>query len=218
MACRAGSDNLHNGVERTGYFIRVNRAMVHALEKRTSQEAAPFVAFAGATRIAGGTLADAAAAAKRALERDDPEAGAVVDLDLRGTEADIVARYAPVAPPVSKRGRPKLGVVAREVTLLPRHWEWLATQPGGASVALRKLVEATRKLDDPGGATRVRVEAAYRFMSAMAGDLPSFEDAARALFAHDQDRLSQCARAWPSDVRDQLFRYLSPARAETVHD
>jgi hypothetical protein len=192
----------------------------------TGSEAAAFVAFAGATRIASGTLAEAAVAAKRALEHDgcasvlvfNEATGAVTDLDLRGTEAEIVARYAPSAPPAAKRGRPKLGVVAREVTLLPRHWEWLARQPGGASVALRRLVEAARKLDSEAGAARARVEAAYRFMSAMAGDLPGFEEAARALFADDQDRLRRGVQDWPPDLRDQLFRYLIVDAEETDPD
>src|SRR5665213_3573710 len=111
----------------------------------TESRTAVFVAFAGGARIAAGTLAETAVAAKRALERDgyesvlifDGRSGAVTDLDLCGTEADILARYAPPVPSASRRGRPKLGVVAREVTLLPRHWEWLSMQPGGASVALR---------------------------------------------------------------------------------
>lgn len=180
-----------------------------------SDETDGYAAFSGSRRIAAGTLAEVAVAAQRALARDGqagvlvfhPATGAVVDLDLRGTEAEIAARHAP-APAASRRGRPKLGVVAREVTLLPRHWEWLAGQPGGASVALRKLVEAARKADGGAGAARARVEAAYRFMSAMAGDLPAFEDASRALFAHDRDRLAQCMGGWPPDVRDQALRYL----------
>ena len=184
------------------------------------------MAFAGAARAAAGTLAEVAVAAKRALERDgcvsvlvfDAATGAVVDLDLRGNEAEIVTRYAPAPSPASKRGRPKLGVVAREVTLLPRHWEWLASQPGGASVALRRLVEAARTLDIEPGAARARVEAAYRFMSAMAGDLAGFEEAARALFAHDQDRLGHFIQEWPPDIRDQVLRYLSVDGGETGHD
>lgn len=190
--------------------------MADEADTTESAAAAGVVAFAGTARIAAGTLAEAAVAAKRALEAAggasvlvfDGATGAVVDLDLRGTEADIAARYAPAAPPAARRGRPKLGVVAREVTLLPRHWEWLAGQPGGASVALRRLVEAARKADGETGAARARIEAAYRFMSSMAGDLPGFEDAARALFAHDRDRLSHCIRAWPPDIRDQALRYL----------
>jgi hypothetical protein len=178
--------------------------------------AAAFVAFAGTTRIAAGPLAEVALEAKRALERDgslgvlafDADTGEVVDLDLRGTEADISARYASPRDVSSKRGRPKLGVVAREVTLLPRHWEWLARQPGGASVALRKLVEAARKTDSEGDAARARVEGAYRFISAMAGDFPGFEDAARSLFASDWDRLRLCIKDWPTDIRDQALHYL----------
>lgn len=192
----------------------------------TTEAAVSFVTFAGGRRLAAGALADAALAASRALADDrsasvlvfDAATGEVVDLDLRGAEADIAARYGPADPPAARRGRPRLGVTAREVTLLPRHWEWLAGQPGGASVALRKLVEAARKADAEAGATRVRVEAAYRFMSAVAGDLPAFEDAARALFAHDHDRLRQDMQAWPPDIRDQVLRYLGVDGEAPRHD
>ncbi|PWC27823.1 DUF2239 family protein [Teichococcus aestuarii] len=188
-------------------------------DETESPGAGSFVVFEGFARLVSGTLAEAALAAKRAQERGtrsavlvfDQATGAVTDLDLRGTEAEIAARHAPLARPATKRGRPKLGVVAREVTLLPRHWEWLASQPGGASVALRRLVEAARKLDSESGAPRRQTEAAYRFMSAMAGDLPGFEDAARALFAQDRERLLHCIRAWAPDIRDQLLRYLGPS-------
>ncbi|MGI4745361.1 MAG: DUF2239 family protein [Janthinobacterium lividum] len=184
---------------------------------------AAFVAFAGTARIAAGTLADTAIAAKRVLERDhhkavlvfDTKTGAVMDLDLRGIEAEVVARYAPAPPSVSERGRPKLSVVAREVTLLPRHWEWLARQPGGASVVLRRPVETARKLDVQVGAPRERVEATYRFTSAVAGDLAGFEEASRALSAHDQNRLKQHIRTWSRDVREQLLGYLNNSGKDT---
>jgi hypothetical protein len=173
---------------------------------------AAYVVFAGARRVGGGSLAEAAAAAWRAHDRGyavlvfDAASGEVTDLDLRGGEADVRARYAPA--PASKRGRPRLGVVAREVTLLPRHWDWLARQPGGASVALRRLVDAARTQDAKAGAARARTEAAYRFMSAMAGDLPQFEEASRALFAGDRDALAQRMSTWPADIRDQVMRFL----------
>ncbi len=179
-----------------------------------------FVAFAGDARIAQGALADVAASALRATARDQAvrdqavgvlvfdAAGRVRDLDLRGGETDVLERCAAKPAPPSKRGRPKLGVTAREVTLLPRHWEWLAAQPGGASVALRRLVEAANKAVDPAAASRARREAAYRFMSAMAGDRPGFEDAARALFAGDEEKLATLAKAWPADIVDQVQRYL----------
>ncbi|TFI58698.1 DUF2239 family protein [Sphingomonas parva] len=163
-------------------------------------------AFVGTDLLARGPLAEVAlavaaaeAGGARPLTFSD-DTGRVVDLDLRGSEEEIVARLAgPDAAPVSRtRGRPKLGVVAREVTLLPRHWEWLNAQPGGASQALRRLVEEARK----GGAADPRQarERAYRFMSAMAGDLPGFEEATRALFAGDVESFRARMAEWPKDV------------------
>lgn len=193
--------------------------MTEETDASEGEAAATFVAFAGATRIASGSLAEAAVAAKRALDREAPgavlvfngETGAVVDLDLRGSEQDVAARLAPPAAETPRRGRPKLGVTPREVTLLPRHWEWLARQPGGASVALRKLVEAARKLEGEADRARTRREAAYRFMSAIGGDLPGFEEAARALFAGDLDQLGERTAAWPADIRDQTLRLAAPS-------
>ena len=133
----------------------------------------------------------------------DDQTGRQIDLDTRGTPEEISVRYADqTAPEQRGRGRPKLGVVAREVTLLPRHWDWLNSQPGGASVALRKLVEEARRAS--GGRDRVRAaqDAAYRFMSAIAGNLPGFEEATRALFAHDRRRFGDLIAGWPPDVRD----------------
>jgi hypothetical protein len=106
----------------------------------------------------------------------------------------------PAAP--RGRGRPKLGVVAREVTLLPRHWTWLNAQPGGASVALRKLVEAARRGNGDGDRRRAGQEAVYRFMHAIAGDQPGFEAAARALFAGDLGKLEDAIADWPHDIRE----------------
>ncbi|MEA2888759.1 MAG: uncharacterized protein QOD11_3119, partial [Bradyrhizobium sp.] len=102
--------------------------------------------------------------------------------------------------------RPKLGVVAREVTLLPRHWEWLTTQPGGASVSLRKLVEAARRANGDKDRSRAARDAAYHFMSAMAGNLPGFEEASRALFTDEPRRFSSLISAWPDDIRDHIVR------------
>jgi len=176
---------------------------------------ARFVAFAGASRVAAGPLPHVAVAARRAQDRDpaaavlifDRRTAEVVDLDLRGTEAEITARLTPPPADPARRGRPKLGVVAREVTLLPRHWDWLARQPGGASVTLRRLVEIARKADVETGDARARTAAAYRFMAAMAGDLPGFEAAARALFAGDRARLETHMYRWPSDIREEALRF-----------
>jgi hypothetical protein len=175
-----------------------------------------FTAFAGATRLMSGALAEVAVAARHAdfnvavLVFEDAS-GRVIDLDLRGSDAAIRRRYQPAEPtdearlpevPERGRGRPKLGVVAREVTLLPRHWDWLGTQPGGASVALRKLVEAAQRAGADRDRIRTAKEATYRFISAMAGNEPGFEEAARALFAGNQARFSAESEAWPPDVRD----------------
>ncbi|MFN3669482.1 MAG: DUF2239 family protein [Brevundimonas sp.] len=167
-------------------------------------------AFVGPRLIARGSLAEAlpaihAAAGEGALVFDLSD-GRVVDMDLRGDLAEAQARLAPAAgsETAEKRGpgRPKLGVVPREVTLLPRHWEWLAGQPGGASTALRKLVEGA--LRDAGGPDRARraKEAAYRFMTAVAGDLPGYEEATRKLFAGDEAGFEAAVEGWPEGVRD----------------
>jgi hypothetical protein len=182
-----------------------------------------FVAFAGTARLASGALAEVAAAVLRLLEQQphvaiitfNRETARVVDLDLRGTEQEVIARYALAAPPAVKRGRPPLGVVAREVTLLPRHWEWLARQPGGASVTLRKLVEAARKADTGETNVRTRIELAYRFMSAIAGNLAGFEEAARALFAGDRTKLATLLSPWPPDIRDEVLRFLDGVSEES---
>lgn len=183
-------------------------------------------AFAGDRLVAAGPLRSVALTAWQArhaapdtpvLIFDDVEQRQV-EVDLRGSMAELVQRLAAAPdgavapasaatakpePPATPRGRgrPKLGVVAREVTLLPRHWTWLNAQPGGASVALRKLVEAARR-DGGGDEKRRRQEGTYRFMHAIAGDAPGFEEAARALFAGDLGRFEDAVAEWPQDVRE----------------
>jgi uncharacterized protein len=179
-----------------------------------SSPTARFVVFEVNRRIAAGDLAEVAAAAwreTRANETATPLAfdmvtGDVVDLDLRGTEQDVTARYAQSEPGEAKRGRPRLGIVSREVTLLPRHWDWLARQPGGASAAIRRLIEFARK--DEANVASSRIDPTYRFMSAIGGDLPGFEEAARALFARDQPRLEQFISSWPTDIHRQVLESL----------
>ena len=183
-------------------------------------ESAWFAGFAGASRFCVGPLDQVSAEARRTLDQEplaailvfDGRTGAVVDIDLRGTEQDVLTRYAePVSEP-TKRGRPRLGVVAREVTLLPRHWEWLARQPGGASTTLRRLVENSLRADAAAGNARERTAAAYRFMSAIAGDFAGFEEAARALFAGDRHGLEERMSAWPVDVREQVLDFWDGAK------
>jgi hypothetical protein len=174
-------------------------------------------AFAGDQKIASGAPRDVVAAVKVATEAgesvlvfDDAD-GRPVEFDLRGDLEGVLARL-PVEEAEEKRGRgrPKLGVTAREVTLLPRHWEWLAGQSGGASVALRKLVEgALREAEGPDRARRAK-EASYRFMTAMAGDRAGYEDAVRALFAGDEEGLEAATASWPEDVREMALRLCRP--------
>jgi hypothetical protein len=176
------------------------------------------IAFEGAKFIAGGELLYVAAKTKRIVDRGSEAAILIfnaatsepIEVDFRGSVADVLSRL-PAAPPVAAEpeaprgpGRPKLGVVAREITLLPRHWEWLNQQRGGASVALRKLVDDARHANEGKDRARAAQEAAYRFMSAMAGDREGFEEAARALFANDAGRFSQIVTKWPSDIRDHV--------------
>jgi len=182
-------------------------------------------AFDGERRLASGPLIDVAMAVKAAaaagaegpLLAFDDATGAAIDFDLRGSRAEIAARFVAASnePPGAPRGRgrPKLGVVAREVTLAPRHWEWLAAQPGGASAALRRLVEEARRSSGGKDRERAAQEAAYRFMAAMAGDLPGFEEATRALFAKDRARFERLVAPWPVDVGAYAIKLAEPAFA-----
>ncbi|CAB5694580.1 Uncharacterized protein conserved in bacteria [Delftia tsuruhatensis] len=144
----------------------------------------------------------------------EDHSGMRLDLDWRSelaaTAATAATSHAAPNPPARSVGRPKLGVVAREVTLLPRHWEWLNRQPGGASGALRRLVEEARGKHAEQDAMRAATEASYRFMSEIAGDLPHFEEASRALFARQADAFAQHTAAWPEDVRSYLRQLSQP--------
>lgn len=188
-----------------------------------------FTTFDGHRLIATGALRDNAMALKRALESGtsspvfifDDATGRTVEVDTRGTDeeccARLVARFPAqeqisAAEPTEEpeqprgRGRPKLGVVPREVTLLPRHWEWLDTQSGGSSVALRKLVEEARRQSSEKDKARKALDRAYQFMVIMAGDLPGFEEASRALFANDVQKMHDLMADWPRDVSGHVMK------------
>ncbi len=190
----------------------------------------PTIAFAGPRLIAAGQLSDVALATQAAesagLDRTpiifDAVTSEPIELDLRGTPEELLARVlalrpTPIGPDTGDGdahrgpGRPRLGVVGREVTLLPRHWDWLATQPGGASAAIRRLVDQARVTHADRDRTRRAQEYAYRFMTAMLGDQPDFEEATRALFAGDRERFTDLTSGWPSDLRDHARRLADDA-------
>jgi hypothetical protein len=192
-------------------------------------------AFEGTRRIASGPLPEVALRVKEVMDRGerapvlifDDATSDLIELDFRGTALEVVERLAaspaanvpdgsPIPPELETRrkpGRPRLGVVAREVTLLPRHWEWLNRQPGGASVAMRRLVEEARRVNESRDRVRHAQEVAYRFMSAMAGNEPGFEEALRSLFAADSARFNVHLEAWPIDVRDHSRKLAADAFA-----
>lgn len=202
-------------------------------------------AFAGDRWFAAGPLADVANQVKAAVDGgetatllifDDTDS-MLIELDLRGSAADVQRRLTArpdvvgesaddAAPPSETTtklrpgpGRPRLGVVSREVTLLPRHWAWLGAQRSTASATLRKLVDQARRADKHGERIRTARDTTYRFISAMAGDRPGFEDATRALFAGDPERFRTEVAAWPIDIRKHVEKlaaaaFPSPAAAD----
>lgn len=199
-----------------------------------------YTAFAGERCIGSGPIETVALLAKPLVEASpettvlffDDDTGREVDLNLRGSEDEVLARLAaqfpaPVAPevhanpdaedgpeaeaPARGRGRPKLGVVAREVTLLPRHWDWLNSRPGSASVVLRKLIDEARRVNAERDERQRAQKATFVFISAMAGDREHFEEASRALFAGERGRFRQFIEAWPADIRRHAERLATNA-------
>ena len=177
-----------------------------------------YSAFAGDRLLAAGPLRPLLAELKAFHDRKekarllvfDDQTGREVDFDLRGTPEQVLARALP--PEGAPRpGRPRLGVVGREVSLLPRHWEWLEQQPSGASAALRRLVDEARKREPGRQRARAAREAASRFLTSMAGDRPGYEEATRALFAGDEARFEKLVRPWPADVRKRALRWVKEA-------
>jgi hypothetical protein len=180
-------------------------------------------AFQGHRRIAAGNVLEVARKAKALIDGDktalilifEDATSEPIELDFRGTMEDVLRRLnessaGGVSAAVSDAtrnsprgpGRPKLGVISREVTLLPRHWDWLGSQPGGASVALRQLVEEARRMNGNRDKVRRAQEVTYKFMSAICGDLPGFEEAARALFAGAPQCFDDLVASWPVDLRE----------------
>lgn len=155
-----------------------------------------YTAFAGFEEIASGSLPEV-------YQKSLGIPGFLIFDRHTGRVVDIDPRFPPMAEEAPKAGRPRLGVTPREVTLLPRHWDWLATQPGGASVALRKLVEEASR--NPKAQLRQKRDAAYRFATALVGNAPGYEEAIRALYAGQAEEFAAHIEAWPKDVRAQLL-------------
>jgi len=184
-----------------------------------------YTAFVDSRRIASGTLPVLLPKVKTWVDRNedgqllifDDENGRQVDFDFSGSAEEVVARAMPQAAPV-KPGRPHLGVIGREVSLLPRHWEWLEAQPNGISATLRRLVDEARKHEPAKQRARAVREAASRFLTAMAGNLPGYEEACRALFAPDEAAFTRSVRGWPADIRKHALRWVREASALETGD
>jgi hypothetical protein len=182
------------------------------------EEILTYTAFAGETLVASGPLEAMLPEVKARFDRDasalflifEDQSGRQVDFDLRGAVNEVVARALP-APSRTGPGRPKLGVVSREVSLLPRHWDWLEQQPNGASAALRRLVDEARKRDPGKERARLATAAAGRILSAMAGNLPGYEEASRALYAANRAHFEDLILDWPDDIRAYIQRRVEDA-------
>lgn len=183
-----------------------------------------WIAFDGSKRIAQGVPRDVACLAKAYFESHphasilffDAASSRLLHIDLR-VDTEHLVRVVdylskPAVPANASSGR-KLAAVPQEISLLPRHWEWLETQPGGVSGALRRLVEQAMRTSRPADARRAAQESAYRFMTAMAGDERDYEEAIRALYKGDRAKLESCIATWPGDVRSHVLLLIEPAFA-----
>ena len=180
-----------------------------------------FSAYGPTSCIGQGELTDVALAAHRFL-RTHPDQSAlilqdstcqIIDLDLSGDEAllERKANHYPIRSqaPVPDSKDPITG----EITLLPRHWQWLAEQGGNASATLRRLIDEARR--DPkqkaDNECRRRQQLTYRFCQALCGDFQGYEDALRALYAADKDSFKTHISTWPAD-----FALRAEALAEPI--
>jgi hypothetical protein len=174
----------------------------------------PCSAFAGPKKIAQGPFLEVVEKSLDYLKKHkiddvqffDDQTSDLIEVDLRGKPEAVLARLSPKEEGERKvgPGRPKLGVVSREIGLLPSHWDWLALQPGGASVTLRKLVEEAKKKSRVKDEIRRSQNSTYKFMTTMAGNLPHYEEALRALFANDRKTFDQMVKSWPKDIREHI--------------
>ncbi len=182
-----------------------------------------YTAFDGNNLLASGTLQTVLKQALARLKAEpmaslllfDDSNGRQTDIDLGASVTANVERILQPPTPANTanrgKGRPRLGVVSKEVTLLPRHWSWLRAQQGGASAALRRLVDEARRVQSSGDQVQQAQNATYAFSAALAGNLPGFEEATRALFAKDQASFTEHVKIWPVAIRDYAQRLAAPA-------
>ena len=191
------------------------------------------IVFKGQDKLSAGPVSEVAKYLKSLVDQGDApnylifksSNGQQIDFDLGGSETDVEQRYgsskhasladSAADTPPKTRGRPKLGVVGREVTLLPRHWEWLDRQRGGSSAALRRLIDAERKNNADEDRVRIAQDSTNRFIYAMAGNLAGFEEAVRALYAGDKAGFAQHIRSWPADIKQCTIDFARDAFDET---
>jgi uncharacterized protein len=182
-----------------------------------------YTAFDSQQLLFQGTLSEVVLKIKKRLGRADhssvlifsDETGKTMDFNFQGSEKDVQKRLEVfVSDGIPKEssgpGRPKLGVISREISLLPRHWEWLASQPGGASTILRTLVEEAAKKSTGSISVKQLQERVYRFLSVMAGDLPAYEEALRALYKRDKSKFTALIKEWPRDIRSHSLELAKP--------
>lgn len=186
-----------------------------------------YTAFGNEKLIAHGSLDEVVLKIKRWNDKNTTASllvfndftGKTMEFDLRGSEKDVLQKIEMFIPQdvsaVSPGpGRPKLGVITREVSLLPQHWEWLASQPEGASAALRKLVEGAKKNLVMKESVKQVQERAYKIMSILAGDLPQYEEALRSLYRKNEENFKQHIAMWSPDIKDYVIKIAAPVFAE----
>ncbi len=133
----------------------------------------------------------------------DNFSGRQIDYNFRVSLEELLGKELPPTPKKGP-GRPRLGVVCGEISLLPRHWDWLQRQRQSASATIRRLIEAAMKEASPEEKTREAIDAAGKFLWTMAGNLSDFEEASRALYAQKWHILDAITAAWPEDIAKHL--------------
>lgn len=186
----------------------------------TPSEELTYAAFKKEKLIAEGDLKKVILKTKRELMRSPEsailifsnETGKTMDFNFQGSENEVLSRLEvflepkiEIDPKEKKVGRPSLGVISREVSLLPKHWEWLACQSGGASAEIRRLVEKAMKQTQAASTVKMAQEKTFRFLNTIAGNFPNFEEAIRSLYRRDLNAFEQIIKFWPVDIKDHAL-------------